>query len=231
MLGLGLPISLAGLIGEFDPGERGMGQATRLKTSETSLADLRGTMRTWLRRLRGVLGAGTIWGSMGVVFGSIFGALGSLFLGGGFYLGDVLEMGGAFGLFGLLWGGSFAGILMAADGRKSLEDLSPVRLAVWGGVAGVLFPLVIALAIDAPFHLIWGSLLPVVGVFGSVGVAMGAGTILIARAGSKELSAGAAPGSERELQQPGDAQSSGSGEVADQEKERADAGTATQDQV
>jgi hypothetical protein len=148
-------------------------------------------MGRWLRRLRGIVVTGVIWGVLGMVLGSVAGAVGGFLLGGGFSFASVLNMAGGLGLFGLIGGSGFAMLLTAMEGRKSLEELSALRSALWGAAAGAVFPFLFILLRDGSLigvvleRLLMGS-----AFFGAVGGALAAGTVLAAKGAGGELSAG-----------------------------------------
>ncbi|MFC1575100.1 hypothetical protein ACFL5A_00435 [Gemmatimonadota bacterium] len=145
-------------------------------------------MNRWLKKLRGMVGTGAIWGTAGLSAGAFLGAISSIIFDGGFSLTWVLEAGIGFGLFGFLSGVSFAGILATLDGRKSLEDLSAARSALWGMIGGAAFAFLLVLIRDGTlFPFFWERMLPPIAALGTLGACLGAGTILIARKAPDEL--------------------------------------------
>jgi hypothetical protein len=148
-------------------------------------------MGRWLRRLRGIVVTGVIWGVLGSVLGGIAGAVGGFLLGTGFSFALVLNLSAGLALFGLIAGSGFAMLLTAMEGRKSLEDLSALRSALWGGAAGALFPFLFVLFRDGSLagvlveRVLLGS-----AFFGVVGAALAAGTVLGAKGGGGELESG-----------------------------------------
>lgn len=107
-------------------------------------------MRTFLRRVRGLLGIALSWALLwaGVIFaiGTVISVVdpGSI---------DVGEEPWRMALtivapIGFVSGLVFGGLLMGAEGRKSIRDLSFWRVALWGAIGGAVLP---ALGIiDAP---------------------------------------------------------------------------------
>jgi hypothetical protein len=84
-------------------------------------------------------------------------------------------------------GAGFAVMLVAFDGRRQLEELSPVRAALWGAFAGLALP-----------SLVWvlsGSAIPAltVAMAAGLGAGLGSGTVLIARTDRRNLPAGSMP--------------------------------------
>ena len=106
-------------------------------------------MRRWLRKLRGIVGIGAIWGVPAAAVGAIGGIVASVF-GGGPLLGSVaagsLTVGGLF----LLLGSGFATVLTLIEGNRTLEELSPRRAALWGALAGGAVLLVMLLVSFGP---------------------------------------------------------------------------------
>jgi len=145
-------------------------------------------MNKWLKKLRGILGTGAVWGTGGLLVGAFLGAMSSIIFDGGFSLSWTLTSGVGLGLFGFLSGVSFAGILATLDGRKPLEDLSAGRSAVWGMIAGAAFGFFFVLIRDgALFPYFWERMLPPIAALGTLGACRGAGTSLVARRAPDEL--------------------------------------------
>jgi hypothetical protein len=100
-------------------------------------------MKSWLRRLRGVLGFGTLWGVAGAVFSPIFGLV-LLVMGRSPSGYSLLEFLTPFVLkgarTGFVLGCGFAGVFTVIERRRTLEELSPARSAVWAAIiaAGLL---------------------------------------------------------------------------------------------
>lgn len=138
-------------------------------------------MKDWLRKTRAILGTGLLWGG----FGGLIGALGGLI---GYIvdpaplsewmLGMTLLFAGA----GAVTGVGFAATLALFEGRRTLDELTPRRAALWGGVAGFVLPLGIVAALS-------GGALPLLPalasatLFGGATALLGAGTVHVARRG------------------------------------------------
>ncbi|MHC4235282.1 MAG: hypothetical protein ACYSUQ_09225 [Planctomycetota bacterium] len=145
-------------------------------------------MNKWLRKLRGIVGTGAVWGTAGLSVGAFLGAISSIIFDGGFSLTWMLSSGAGLGLFGFLSGVSFAGTLATLDGRRSLEDLSVARSALWGLIAGAASAFLFVLIRDGTLFLFfWERMLPPIAALGTLGACLGAGTILIARKATDEL--------------------------------------------
>jgi hypothetical protein len=136
-------------------------------------------MKGWLRKARGILGTGLVWGAVGTVLGAVGGLIG--FLVDPAPLGEwMLGMTLLFGGFGAVAGAGFAAALAAFEGRSTLGDLTPGRAAVWGGAAGFVIPLGLVAALSGGAL----PLLPAIAsatAFGGATALLGAGTVHIAR--------------------------------------------------
>ena len=148
-------------------------------------------LTTWLRKLRGILGTGLIWGLPGAVVGAIGGVVASVF-GGGPLLGSMVTgcvlVGGSFFLLGT----SFAAALTLAEGRRTLNELSPMRAALWGGLAGGVLPVLALLALQPGIDHLLGdtqvltALLAAVGSYGALSAALAGGTVAVAKSAPGE---------------------------------------------
>ena len=154
-------------------------------------------MKTCLRRLRGIFGTGLIWGLPGTLVGAIGGVVASAF-GGGPLLGSIatgsIVLGGSFFLLGTA---SAVGLSLAERGR-TLDELSPWRAALWGGLAGGILP-VLALLILEPGTVrllsdpqLVAAVLAAVGAYGGLSAGLAAATVAVAKRAPEELGAGQA---------------------------------------
>ena len=136
-------------------------------------------MRGWLRRVRGILGTGFLWGALGGAIGIVTSVIGAAT--DPATLSQWLStVGVGFAGFGFLGGIGFAATLSLIDGRRSLAELSLGRAALWGGLAGFSLPAALVVAFS-------GGALPlmpaaaVLGVFAAVAAGLGAATVRIAQ--------------------------------------------------
>lgn len=144
-------------------------------------------MKKLLRKLRGILGTGITWalgwgalfGVMGVVVGAPLGAAVNAVFGGGF--------------LGACAGVSFAAILSIAERRRTLEELSLRRVAIWGGLGGMALLLAASpfavfrlLSLGAPLGAYLSFLVPM-GISGLLGTAFATGSVYLARREDRKL--------------------------------------------
>lgn len=131
-------------------------------------------MSKWLRRIRGAIGMGLTWAVAWFGVGMI------LLLIVGPDAADVpFPLG--FGFLGFLAGVTFSGVLGLAEGRRSFDQMSLPRFALWGGMGGLLLSamFVVAAALGLDVLLVLGP------VFALSGAASAAGSLALAR-GAKE---------------------------------------------
>ena len=158
-------------------------------------------MKTWVRKLRGILGIGAIWGVAGSVLGFALGAIVSMIWPEVLpttVVKYVLFMALQHGVTGFVFGSGFAGVLTIMDGRKTIEELTPKRAALWGALVGASFPIIIGLMV---MGLGFGSDLPLAElifaglgsccVYGAMTAGVAAGTVSLARGDLAELGTGA----------------------------------------
>ena len=132
-------------------------------------------MRGFLKRLRGIIGTGLTWA---VGFAGIFAVVGFIF---GAYSVPRLALVGGF--VGLVAGGAFAVILSIVERRHQLKDLSLWRMALWGGLGGIL--------VAAAFSGSWGNFWSFAATMAVIGAGVSAGTIAIAKRADTKLIEGA----------------------------------------
>lgn len=152
-------------------------------------------MKSILRRMRGALGTAVTWAVAWA--GGGFGLAALLFmasprLGLGLFADAAPMITLLAGATGFVGGTVFSAVLGTVHGRRSLADLSAVRIALWGGLAGMLVPLgvIAGAAIWGAVPLSVGSLGTAALVFGGLGAATGGGTIMLAQAGAGEIDGG-----------------------------------------
>ena len=129
-------------------------------------------MGSWMRRLRGVVGTAAVWAAGWFGFSAIVWGI-SLF--GDVPIGLIVNLALGVGVAGALAGAGFAIMLGLAEGSRTLDELSYLRLALWGAVGGVL--------VGLPFLGSIGSagLLPIFGLLASLGATSASGSLALAR--------------------------------------------------
>ena len=152
-------------------------------------------MRSWLKRVRGVIGMGLTWAVGWAPIGGIAGlVIGALF---GFPLGGIaLNYAGMFGVLGFVGGMVFSTLVRIAEGRRRFDELSIPRFAAWGGLGGLALG-----ALAVTINLVGlGGITPltvaVIGAAGLLGAGSAAGTLALARHADDQelLAAGRAAG-------------------------------------
>lgn len=127
-------------------------------------------MSHWMRRVRGALGMGLTWAVAWFLAGLV------LLLFVGLDAADVpFPLG--FGLLGFLAGITFSGVLGIVEGRRSFDQMSLPRFALWGGVGGFLFSgvFVTIAALGADALLVLGP------IFALAGAGCASGSLALAR--------------------------------------------------
>jgi hypothetical protein len=136
-------------------------------------------MKKSLRRIRGAIGMGLVWGA------AWFGA------GMAMLLGFVLMTGSTgadvpyplgFGLLGFLAGATFSGVLTMVEGRRSFHEMSLPRFVGWGAAGGLLLSVVFVLTValsEGPAFL--SNLVFLGPLFAAAGAGSAAGSLSLAR--------------------------------------------------
>jgi len=157
-------------------------------------------MKTWLRRLRGMVSIGAIWGVACSALGFAIGAVVSM------VWPDILpstvvkylaNMALLHGTVGFVFGSGFAGVLAIVDGRRKFEELTPGRAALWGALSGVgvvtatgLTNLGLWLGSGFPLIELIPAFVVTTCIYGAVTAGLGAATVSLARLAPAELEAG-----------------------------------------
>jgi hypothetical protein len=133
-------------------------------------------MRKSLRRIRGAIGMGLIWGAAWGVAGTMLAVVTRFKADAPFPL--------IFGVLGFIAGVIFSAILALTEGRRSFDQMSLPRFAVWGATGGLLLSAVFAKAAS----LDWGDVLAIAPTFAVACAVCASGSLAIARrAGPREL--------------------------------------------
>ena len=166
-------------------------------------------MKTVLRRLRGILGSVVAWGSAwfagGLVYYLVFGLIVTALRSRLDFWGTldawygVFWFAGSTAVVGAITGGAFSAYIAANFRNRQLQDLSPIRFALGGGMVTILLRLLFVTTETLEsarnlYGLGLDSLWPSLAVFGAAGAATGFVSLKLAQ---KALGPG---GSEDELQ-------------------------------
>src|SRR5690348_1002175 len=129
-------------------------------------------MSTWLRRLRGALGIGTLWGVTGVVVGKVAGLVVGVFTGLPLPA-TFVSFGIGAGILGFALGTSFAVVLSTLERGRTADQLTPARAAGWGALAGAGLALLVGVT-AVPMLVPGISALGLLALIGSATVVYGA---------------------------------------------------------
>jgi len=141
-------------------------------------------MRGFLKRIRGVIGTGLTWAvGWAALWGLVLLTMAGLGRLEGFDLWATLRAELLVGGAGFIAGAAFGAVLSVLERHKRLEDLSAWRIALWGGLGGLVF-----LAVLGPQYLVE------VIVVWLLGVGSATGSLALARTGGEpKLSEGVDP--------------------------------------
>ena len=145
-------------------------------------------MQKWLRRVRGAIGIGVTWAvawsTAGTVLKWVFG------------VDTDAPLPLLFGVFGLVAGMVFAGVLALTERRRSFDQMSLPRFAGWGAVGGLLLSAFWARAIS----LGWGDVLALAPTLAVASAVCASGSLALARrAVRRELPDGRGDSAQAEL--------------------------------
>jgi len=140
-------------------------------------------MKRLLRKIRGIVGTGLTWAGAWIGLGAVLGVV------AGFPLTSVFRLALSNSIGGFIAGASFALILSVAERKRTLDDLSLRRVALWGAVGGVVVTS-IPLLFGTPLAFLLGPLL----INGGIGASLASGSVVMARrADRKRLDSGLDP--------------------------------------
>ena len=152
-------------------------------------------MKDWLRRVRGAVGMGLAWAAGWAPLGAVLGLLNlatgvAAFGSAGAWLAFTAAVVAGAGFF---CGVAFSAVLGITEGRSRFDQLSLLRFAGWGGLAGVLgggTMVALTMSLGGSPSLI--GALANLGVFGLLGAGSSAGSLALARGGDERESLDAA---------------------------------------
>jgi len=148
-------------------------------------------MNPVLRKIRGVVGTAVTWAVGWAVAGFGFIGLPLVIAGRGVPFWSVaLPFTAVVGVSGAVVGTLFSIVLGSVHGRRRLEELKPVRMALWGGLAGLVtagfaFAAMAATGVTRPLTGVVG----VTAMIAAFGAITGGGTIKIAQMSGPKLEA------------------------------------------
>ena len=126
-------------------------------------------MWTWLRRIRGAIGMGVMWGAVWFAAGSVPRWV--------FGVNTDAPLPLVFGFFGLIAGMVFSAVLALTEGRRSFDQMSLPRFAVWGAISGLLLSALVAKA----GSLGWGDVLALAPTLAIASAVSASGSLAMAR--------------------------------------------------
>jgi hypothetical protein len=126
-------------------------------------------MRKSLRRIRGAIGMGLTWGAAWFAAGSVPRWV--------FGVNTDAPLPLVFGLFGLIAGVIFSAVLALTEGRRSFDQMSLPRFAVWGAMGGLLLSALVAKA----GSLGWGDVLALAPTLAVASAVSASGSLAMAR--------------------------------------------------
>ena len=126
-------------------------------------------MRKWLRRIRGAIGMGVVWGAVWSVAGLGLAAATAFAADAPFPL--------IFGVLGFMAGIIFSALLALTGGRRPLDQMSLPRFAGWGAMGGLLLS---AFFIRAA-SLDWDDALAIAPTFALACALCASGSLAVAR--------------------------------------------------
>lgn len=135
--------------------------------------------KSFLRRLRGVIGTGLTWAVVWSVAGTALQAGLALF--GVLRAPDLTVTPLMWGLMGLYGGILFGGLVSLTEGRETLRDLRVGRVAGWGAIAGFAVPVVYNLLRGDSSAISMVSLLTNAVIFAPLSAGSAAGMIRLAQ--------------------------------------------------
>ena len=145
-------------------------------------------MQKWVRRVRGAIGIGVTWAAAWSAAGAVPRWV--------FGVETDAPLPLIFGVFGLIAGVVFAGVLALTERRRTFDQMSLPRFAGWGAVGGLLFSVVWARVIS----LGWGDALALAPTLAVASAVCASGSLALARrAVKREVSDGREDTSEAEL--------------------------------
>lgn len=148
-------------------------------------------MKNFFRKLRGLMGVGITWGTLWAGIGAGIGTVVGIFWPELWAFGNpILDWTVGMGLYGVVSGVGFGGLLSLGEGRKTLRELSLGRVAVWGVLGSALVPLGFGAIGAFVASVTWVDILQAMAVTGFLGGVFAPGTVSLARRAELEAGGG-----------------------------------------
>ncbi len=152
-----------------------------------------------LRKLKATLGIGSIWGIAAGAVGTVLGGLSGLPT-----LSSIMVFGVGAGVAGFILGAGFGGLLSVMEGRRTLDELTANRAALWGFVVGTALALVGIIAVASltsvvevavsglglPIGVQLTAIAAAAASYGAVTAGLAAATVSLAKRSPSELQSG-----------------------------------------
>ena len=140
-------------------------------------------MKSWVRRIRGALGMGLTWGAVGFATGMVIELIHNIWPNP---VGGAVDIWPAALMYpGILGGIAFSAVLGIAGRRSRLDELTLPRVALWGGVGGLLVAMIpaamVLLGFATPNAPLWRITLGIAGPFALGGAAAASASLALAR--------------------------------------------------
>lgn len=145
-----------------------------------------------LRRLRGIIVTGLIWSFAWSIAGSVLSVLmlGPYIRDTQFVLGILPTALLFYSLVGMWTGVAFASVLSFGDRRRTFAELTMPRVATWGALGGVSYPLTSLLLTMSLGGIVPSDLGAALGITALLGAGSAAAMLALARRREQLVSAG-----------------------------------------
>ena len=130
-------------------------------------------MRTWVRRVRGAIGMGLIWGVAWSFAGGLLARVPGL--------DSDLPFPLLFAALGFVTGIIFSGIIATIESGRRNDHISLPRVAGWGAVSGVVLSGIFAVSAVLGGRSLWGEVLLFAPALALAGAVSAAGSLALAR--------------------------------------------------
>jgi hypothetical protein len=144
-----------------------------------------------LRKLRGAIGTALTWAVVWALGGfALFTTIFMLSSGLTAFWAGAIPVTIMAGISGFIGGTMFSLVLGTIHRRRRLEELSPLRMGLWGGLAGLIVPMALLwVAASVGIGLQLGALVSLIVACGGLGATTAGGTVKLAQWSQGELEA------------------------------------------